>query len=312
MSSTSKKTKQTDQAWVGKIVKGLIVLFSWMPFGLNQAFGKTIGYLLWWIPNTNKRITLINLKMAFPDLDESERQRLAKQSLLHLGMMATELGPVWRWSESKLTSLIKEVKGQERLDEARLNESGVMFLTPHIGCWEMLSVFLSTRYQATFLYRPPNIRAVEDLMVASRGRFGAALAPTDVGGVRTLIKALKNKQVTLVLPDQDAGEKGGVHAPFFGHPARTMTLASKLIQKTDCAVLFVMMERLPNAQGYRLHILPAEEGIASKDEQEAAEALNRGVESCVNTLPEQYLWSYRRYRKPPEGYENPYRKSVKV
>jgi len=308
VSSAKKQSKKTQQAWVGGLAKGFITLFSWLPLGLNQAMGKAIGYLLWWIPNSNKRITLINLNIAFPDLTAPERNRLAKQSLLNLGMMATELGPAWKWPQAKLQPLVTEVKGQALIDEAVNKGQGVMFLTPHIGSWEVLAAYLSWYYPATFLYRPPNVSAVESLMVNSRGRFGAALAPTDLRGVRTLIQALKQKQVTLVLPDQDAGEKGGVHAPFFGYPARTMTLASKLIQKTDCAVLFVVMERLPNAQGYCLHVLPAEEALASQDEQQATEALNRGVERCVETLPEQYLWSYRRFRKPPAGYENPYRK----
>ncbi|MEA3404908.1 MAG: lysophospholipid acyltransferase family protein [Pseudomonadota bacterium] len=308
MSSASKKPKKTDQAWVGSVVKGLIILFSWMPLSLNQVFGKAIGYLLWWIPNSNKRITLINLQVAFPDLKESVRNQLAKQSLLHLGMMVAELGPAWMWPEAKLAPLIKEIKGEALLKKARDENRGLLFLAPHIGAWEMIGPYLSSKYPCTFLYRPPNVDSVEQFMVESRERFGARLAPTDMKGIRVLIKALKSNDISAILPDQDAGEKGGVHASFFGFPARTMTLASKLMQKTDCAVLFVMMERLPNAQGYRLHILPAEEAMASVDEQEATEALNRGVEACVSRLPEQYLWSYRRYRKPPAGYENPYRK----
>jgi len=305
---TPKKPRsKSKQAWLGAVVKGLIVFFSWMPLRVNQAFGKAIGTLLWWIPNANKRITLINLNIAFPELTETEIQQRAKKSLLQLGMMVTELGPAWTWTEDKIMPLIKEVKGQSYLDEALAKQKGIIFLAPHIGAWELIGPFLSTQYPSTFLYRPPNVAGLEAFMVNSRERFGASLAPTDLRGVRTLIKALKQNQVTGILPDQDAGEKGGVHAPFFGQPARTMTLATKLIQKTDCAFLFMVMERLPNAQGYCVHFLPAEAEVASDDEQIATAALNRGVEQCVHSAPEQYLWSYRRFRKPPAGFDNPYK-----
>ena len=305
-SSQKSLRAKTKQAWLGKLIKGLVVLFSWMPLRLNQAFGQAIGTMLWWIPNTNKRITLINLKLAFPELPEAQRVLLAKQSLLHVGMMVTELGPAWCWPESKLSPLIKEIKGQHYLDEALAHQKGVLFLAPHIGSWEMIGPYLSAKYPSTFLYRPPNIQGLEHFMVESRGRFGAALAPTDMRGVRTLIKALKHHQVSAILPDQDAGEKGGLHAPFFGHPARTMTLASKLIQKTKSPFLFIVFERLPKAQGYCAHFLPAEPEIASQDEECATAALNRGVESCIKIVPEQYLWSYRRFRKPPKGIKSPY------
>ena len=294
------------QTIVVGLAKGFITFFSWLPLWLNQSIGRFIGRLLWWLPNENKRITLVNLRLAFPDYSEQERSRIAKQSLLHLGMMATELGPAWLWSDKKIMPLIKEIKGQSLLDDALAAKKGIIFLAPHIGAWELIGPFLSTQYPSTFLYRPPNISGLEDFMVASRGRFGAALAPTDVRGVRTLIKALKQQQVSVILPDQDAGEKGGIHAPFFEHPARTMTLASKLVQKTDCAFLFVAMERLPKAQGYRVHFLQAEPEVASQDEVVATHALNRGVEQCVRLLPEQYLWSYRRFRKPPKGTPSPY------
>lgn len=287
--------------------KGFIAIASWIPLGLNQALGRFIGRLLWWFPNSNKQVTLQNISITFPDLSITEQRALAKQSLLQLGMMVLELGPAWRWSKEKLSPLIKEIEGKEFLEEAVAQNKGIMFLSPHIGAWEVLAIYLSMHYPSTFLYRPPNMSAIEPLMVKSRGRLGAALAPTDVRGVRTLIQALKQNQITLVLPDQDAGEKGGIHAPFFGFPARTMTLASKLIQKTDCVPLFVGLERLGNAKGYKLHIMSGSDDLASKDDVVATQALNKGVEEMVKQIPEQYLWSYKRFRKPPEGYKNPYR-----
>lgn len=305
---TANRTKnQNKQAWLGAVLKGLIVFFSWLPLRWNQALGTFIGTLLWWIPNSNKRVSQKNIAVAFPELTQQEQRRLVKRSLIHLGQVTTELGPAWCWPQSKLLPLIKEVEGQALLDQAREQSKGVLLLAPHIGAWEVNGMYTSTTQSSTFLYRPPNIPSVESFMVEARSRYGAKLAPTDMRGVRYLVKALKAQQLSAILPDQDPGKKGGVYAPFFGRPARTMTLVSKLIQKSDCAFLFVVMERLPKGQGYRLHVLPAEDEVASEDETLAAAALNRGVEACIRIAPEQYLWSYKRYRKPPAGVEDIYK-----
>lgn len=136
-------------------------------------------------------------------------------------------------------------------------------------------------------------------------RFGAQLAPTDLRGVKKVIKALKSNQLTAILPDQDAGANG-VHAPFMGIPARTMTLISRLLQKTDAACVYGIALRHPKG-GFELHFLPADrQGLASLDAIEAATALNAGVEQCIALAPEQYLWTYKRFKGMPEGYEDLY------
>ena len=307
MRAESKKD-MNDQAWLGSVLKGLIVLFSWMPLRLNQILGSAIGHLLYWIPNSNRRVAKINLQQVYPNLTAKEQSSLLKVNLIETAKATTELGPVWCWDSNKLLSLIKEVKGQALIDEAVKKGKGIIFLAPHQGSWELIGPFLSALYPSTFLYRPPNVPSIEKFMVNSRGRFGAKLAPTDARGVRQLMQALKNNEVTVILPDQDPGASGGVYAPFFGRPARTMTLVSKLLQKTDCACLFIVMQRLPKAQGYVLNVLPAEERLASLNADEATQALNSRVEACIAIAPEQYLWSYKRYRKPPQDVKDIYKK----
>ena len=302
-----KKRSINDQAWLGAFLKGLVVVFSWLSLSWNQRLGRGIGWLLIWLPNSQKRIARKNIQVVYPALSTAEQNVLLRKSLLELGKAITELGPMWCWTATQILPLIKEVRGQALLDEAITKQKGVILLGPHIGSWELNAVYLSSRYPSTFLYRPPNVSSVESFMKQARARFGAKLVPTDLRGVRTLMKALKNNEVTGILPDQDPGESGGVYSPFFDRPARTMTLVSKLVQKTDCAVLFMVMERLANAEGYRLHFLPADANIASSDELLATSALNAGVEACVVLAPEQYLWSYKRFRKPPPGVTDIYK-----
>jgi len=295
------QTKPPKQhLWAGRILKGIIRIFSWMPYWLIQRAGTAIGYLMIWLPNSHKTIAQKNLAVAYPHLPPPEKQHRLKQTLISLGKVTAELGAAWCWPYQRLQPLLKEVQGQHLLDKALAQQKGIIFLAPHMGNWEFIGPIVSSQHAATFLYRPPNIPSGESFMVKARGRFGAALAPTNLRGVRTLIKALNHQETTVILPDQDPGASGGVYAPFFGRPARTMTLVSKLVQKTDSTVLFIVLRRLPNAQGFCLHYLPADSDIASTNELKATAALNRGVESCIQLAPEQYLWSYKRYRKPPK------------
>ena len=298
---------QNQQAWLGGLLKGIVKLLSWMPLRLNHALGSALGSLFYWIPNSNRRIALINIQQVYPELSSEQQKAMLKANLKQTAKAFLELGPAWYWSSEKLFDKIVEIKGKELVDQAMAKEKGVVFLGPHIGSWELIATYLSVLYPSTILYRPPNVPSIEEFMVNARGRFGATMVATDGRGVRNLMKALKNKEVTAILPDQDPGESGGVYAPFFGRPARTMTLVSKLLQKTDSECLFAVMQRLPKGEGYILHFLPADEGIASEDPEVATIALNKGVERCIAIAPEQYLWSYKRYRKPPQGVADIYK-----
>lgn len=299
--------------WQGRIFIGLLKFFSYFSLPMNHRLGAAIGYLLWWLPESisnPKRVTRINLQVAYPDLNDGEIQRLVKAHLIQLGKTTTELGPLWLWSNDKALSLIKQVSNQEVLDKAFAQNKGVIVICPHLGSWEIIGLYLANKYVTVNLYEPPNIASIEKFIVDVRGRTGAKLAPTDRSGVMKLIKALKNNSVTGILPDQDPGEVGSVYAPFYGHPARTMTLVSKLTAKTDCELVFMSAERLPKGEGFHIHILPADkQEIAAKDDLAAATALNAGIEHLIETVStEQYLWDYKRFRHPPEGVADIYRK----
>lgn len=296
------------QDWRGRLFIGLLRFFAWWPLHVNHAMGAAIGYLLWWLPNSPKRISAINLKIAFPDVSETEHRALLKQSLIELGKTTTELGPLWLWSNQKVLNLIQEVEGEELVQAAFDKGKGVIVLSPHIGAWEAMGFYWSSKYPITSLYRPPNLPSIETFMREVRERGSAKLVPTDLSGVKALRKALNQNEMVGILPDQDPGKSGGVYAPFFGHPARTMVLVSRLAAKAQCDVLFTFAERLPKGRGYRLNILPAEAAVADRDEQTAAEALNRGVEVCARRVPAQYQWNYKRYKHPPEGVVDVYKK----
>ncbi|MFO7814001.1 MAG: hypothetical protein R6V21_13635 [Pelovirga sp.] len=291
------KKKGKNHPLVGLLFRSVIHLLSCFTLGWTHRFGVVIGCCLWLIPNSLKQISTENIKVAYPVYATDERRRLVKDSLIELGKGFCELGPLWCWPREKLLPLVREESGVDMIKQALSRGKGVVVLSPHLGAWELMGWYWSLHFPITSLYRPPRVRSMDDFMREVREREGARLVPTDVSGIKALFKAMKNNEAVGILPDQDPGKRGGVLVPFFNHPANTITLISRLIQKTGAPVFFTFAERLPGGTGFKIHVLAAGEGLDAANELEAATALNRQIEDCVQLLPAQYLWSYGRYRK---------------
>ncbi len=285
----------------GVAARRLLILLSGLPLPLAQAFGASLGWLMNLFPNETRRVARRNIARCFADRPPAERRRLVRQSLVQTGRTVAETAAIWLWPLARVLPLMREVVGAELLEAGMARGRGVIVLSPHLGSWEMSGLYLSTRYGITSMYRPPKLTALDELMRQARERGGAHLVPTDAGGVRALLKALRQGGLIGILPDQDPGLEAGVFAPFFGHPANTMVLLPKLARKSGATVLFVYSERLPWGRGFRLHIRPAPPGIDDADLVQAATRLNQGVEECVRALPTQYQWGYKRYKGRPEG-----------
>lgn len=286
------------------LIQLLIRLLGRLPLGLNQAIGVLIGWCLWLIPSKSRRNARVNLQICFPELSDAGRRKLLRRSLIETGKTATEMAYIWVQSPARLERRVREVRGAELVDATLARGQGVLVAAPHLGAWEMLSAWAARRWPVNNLYRPPRQRELESLITRARERSGATLLPATARGIRRLYKALAQGQVSAILPDQEP-PGAGVFAPFFGHPAKTMTLLSKLAAQSGVPVFLAYAERLPRAAGYRLHFLPADPAIADADLERAAAALNAGIEACVRQTPTQYQWTYRRFRRQPDG-RDPY------
>lgn len=153
------------------------------------------------------------------------------------------------------------------------------------------------------MYQPPRIEGLDRLLRRVRARNGVSLAPTNRKGVAQLLTALKRGEIVGILPDQVPADEGGEFASFFGEPALTMTLVSKLIQRTDAQVFCGFAKRLPRGKGFVAVFEPADEKIYSSDIKESTEGLNRTVESAVQKAVSQYQWEYKRFRRRPDNSE---------
>lgn len=289
------------------LIAGLLRIVSYLPLGAAQFIGKWLGLLAWKLGGRPKKITDINLDICLPELTEEQRWELSRDSLAHTGMTALEIPLMWEWPVNKCLGLIKETEGLELVDEALATGKGLILLAPHLGNWELAGLFFSSRYKMAALYSPPHIKEFEDYMIRVRGRLGSELVRGDRKGLMRLMGILKEGGVAGILPDQSPRGKTNAYAPFFGMDVMTMTLVGKLVQKTGANVLVTYAERLPNGEGFKILVTPAEPGIGGDDTVAGATALNQSVEKVVRMAPEQYQWEYKRMRHRPPGNPNPYK-----
>jgi Kdo2-lipid IVA lauroyltransferase/acyltransferase len=211
--------------------------------------------------------------------------------------MVAELPRLW-WGAPVMAQCV----GLEHIDAAHALGRGIVFLTPHLGCFEVTAQAYARQYAAqgkmlTVLYRPARKAWLQNLLAQSRNRPGLQAAPATLSGLKTMVKALRSGQALGILPDQVPPLGLGVWADFFGTPAYSMTLPARLAHQTGATVLLAWGERLPSGKGYCVHFKPL--GAALETEPQAASTqINQAMESLVRECPEQYLWGYARYKQP--------------
>ncbi|AOY00694.1 lysophospholipid acyltransferase family protein [Jeongeupia sp. USM3] len=271
---------------------------AWLPLWFFHGVGTVAGWLVWAVDPTYRQRLAENLRQSKLAKNDADYSRLLRSSIVQHGKAGAEMLVHWLRPAEQVAQLVVERRGWEHVDAALASPKPVLFVSPHLGAIEACGVHLAMRIprQLAALYRPPKIKALEPLMLASRDRENGLAAPANAKGVRLLLKTLKAGQTAYMLPDQAPGAGDGVWAPFFGQPAYTMTLLPKLARQFDATVLMCFAERLSWGRGYRLHVepLPPLTGDAVAD----ATIVNAAIEALVARAPAQYLWSYNRYKRP--------------
>ena len=284
------------------LVKFLFRVFSGLPLPVVHALGAALGWFFFAVPNKRRRTAEINLELCFPDMRAPVRRRLLQRNLIELGKSFAEVGVIWTRNEKTMHRLIRRVSGEDKVKQALARGRGLILALPHLGAWELIGMWGSMNHPMTSLYRAPPMSQMGRLMRAARERFGAHLVATDNTGIRALYKALERGEMVAILPDQVPSARGAaVFAPFFGIPASTMVLLSRLAIKTGAPVMFGYAERLPHGRGYHLHFLPAPADVNRGSLESSAAAVNVMVEQCARAEPEQYQWVYKRFRVRPAG-----------
>lgn len=214
-----------------------------------------------------------------------------------------EMGKSWLVPLTETMGLVTQSEGMDALNQAIVAGEGVILLAPHLSNWEVFGFYTADSTSSVFLYQPPKLAALDSLLQQTRSRGGIKLAPTNRQGVAQLLKSLHKGELVGVLPDQVPTDGGGLFAPFFGQQALTMTLVGKLLARKKVPVFCGYAERLPDAKGFKVVVLPADELIYSDDLAESVQGMNRSVEACVLRALPQYQWEYKRFRRQPDGHK---------
>jgi Kdo2-lipid IVA lauroyltransferase/acyltransferase len=261
------------------------------PLPVLHAGGVLLGWLAYVFSPTYRRRFTSNSQLA------GYAPSQVRQAIAHAGRMVTELPRLW-WGAAVPVNCV----GLECVEAAHAAGKGIVFLTPHLGCFEVTAQAYAKQYSAqgkmlTVLYRPARKAWLQNLLVQSRNRPGLQAAPATLSGLKTMVKALRNGQALGILPDQVPPLGLGVWADFFGSPAYSMTLPARLAHQTGATVLLAWGERLPSSKGYRVHFKPLNAELATAPDA-AATQINHAMEGLVRECPEQYLWGYARYKQP--------------
>lgn len=265
-------------------------LLSFLPLSILHLLGAGLGRLTYWLSPTYRRHLRENLAQA--GLAPAWRGKVAAET----GKQMLELARIWMRPLEEAVPLVVDIVGWEHVQAARQAGKGIVFLTPHLGCFEITAQYLSSFGDITVLYRAPKSAVAQELILTGRKRAHLHLAPADLSGVRSLIKALKKGEMVGMLPDQAPKTGEGVWLKFFGRYAYTMTLAARLTE-TGAASLLTWGERLPGGRGYRVHFQPPQTPLAGST-VDRAQQINSEIELLIRQCPAQYLWGYNRYKRP--------------
>ena len=275
----------------------LFGLLARLPLPVLHRIGRTAGLLVYlWPGRYRKRLQTNAGQAGYPD------PAFARRAAAETGAMVMETPRVWLRTHACLQKTISD--DNHVVHQALSEGKGILYLTPHLGCFEITARYLIQHGPITVMYRPPRQPMLEPLMDQARNTSGLKAVPASMQGVREFVRALRRGEAVGMLPDQVPSSGDGVWSPFFGKPAYTMTLAAKLALQTGVAVILTAGERLPQGRGWRIHYVRLATPLPT-DITELATTINQAMEDLIRRFPAQYLWGYNRYKIPHDAPERP-------
>ena len=276
-------------------------LFSYLPLIFSHTIARVGAFFIVKSKTHLYQKVHCNIKACFKDLCEQEQEKLIHDSIISYLQTFLELPAIWLKPQEKVLSYINHVEGFDQVKTALKQEKGLIILTPHMGCWEILPHFLSSHLNLTCLFKPLKQPTINQLIYASRKKSGVQLAPISASGLKSLYKALEDKNSIGLLPDHDPGEKGSLFVPFFGIQTRTMTFAHRIAIHSGAPTFWAYAIRMADGNGYQLYFKPASEAFFQQDPRLALTAMNQDIQSIVEHAPAQYEWGAKRFRARPDN-----------
>ena len=269
--------------------------------------GLLAGELLCLFDNRNRRIASINLSLCFPHLSKKARHKLLKKSLKENAKTLLEAFWIWKHPHQALTRHQGDIRNKHLLLRAKNSTKGTIFLTPHFGSWEFIGLLAAKYSDLWIIYAPSKSSHIDRLSCKGRTATGAKLVSTRELNLKKLMQHMEAGGSVGILPDQVPDGKGGEYANFFQRKSYTSTLACKLAAKLKChVVLGYTLRNSKHSRLYDSYCFDAPQEIYSDNIEKAVACMNQCIESYILTSPENYIWAYKRFKKPAPGDNNPY------
>lgn len=281
-----------------RVALGLLWLLHFLPLPLLSRLGSGLGSLLFVVGRSRRRVALTNLALCFPDLSNVERKRIGRDHFRAFARVMLQQGLLWWGSNERFLSLVK-MEGIEHWATAKGRP--VIWFAQHFVGLEWGGLQISTLGVSAGLYSHQKSALLDRMLLKGRNRFNNPKMFSRQEGIRAVLKVLKQSVPFYYLPDLDYGPRDALFVPFFGVPAATITGLARLSKLANAVVLPMVTRQLPNGEGYVVKIFPAWENYPSDDIVADTARMNAFIEDRVREMPEQYLWSHKRFKTRPPG-----------
>jgi KDO2-lipid IV(A) lauroyltransferase len=268
-----------------------------LPIGFLRGVADGLGGLVWLLAAPRRRVTLINLRLCFPDLSEPERRAMARAHFRAYARSFLDRFIFWHAPPERIRRLCR-LEGLEHLQPLIQEGRPVIVLAPHFMGIDAGGIRLLLECPLASMYSPQRSRALTEAMTTGRTRLGARMIARREG-VRPLVRALRDGVVLHYSPDMDLGRREAVFVPFFGVPAATVTALPRLARAAGAVVLPMVTEITPDGYVARLH--RPWRVTDDVDPLPMLLRMNGFIEDEIRRIPDQYLWSHRRFKTRPEG-----------
>jgi len=261
-----------------------------------------IGDLLWWVVVPRRRITLTNLQLCFPVLSEQQRLQIARRCFRNIARSGLDRSVVSKGDQSIVERYV-DVRGIEHLQAAAGRP--LILIAPHFVGLDAGGIRVATLQRAISIYSRQTNDAWDEWLLKTRGRFNDPVLVARQGAdMRTVIRSVKNGLLLYYLPDMDLGAANSIFVPFFGLPAATIPMVPRIARIVGAQVIMAVTEMTDD--GYMLHFEPPWADFPSESIEADTARMNREIERWVLKMPDQYMWTHRRFKTRPPGLASVY------